>query len=87
MAELVLDAKVRKELGKGAARRIRRQGLLPAVVYSKRLKPLHIAVDPKQLHKVLNTPKRYNAVINIKLSEEGQSQVPPLQPGGEISEG
>ncbi|MDR3070797.1 MAG: 50S ribosomal protein L25, partial [Propionibacteriaceae bacterium] len=33
MADVIIAAKSRTEFGKGAARRVRREGLVPAVLY------------------------------------------------------
>jgi large subunit ribosomal protein L25 len=62
-----LEVKVREGAGKGAARRLRGQGLVPAVVYGKHLeKPLNIAVDPKSVRQAINTPHKFNTLITLK---------------------
>jgi large subunit ribosomal protein L25 len=63
-----LEAKSREGAGKGAARKLRSQGLVPAVVYGKHLKaPVHVAVDPKSIRQSINTPHKLNTLITIKL--------------------
>jgi large subunit ribosomal protein L25 len=63
-----LEVKAREGAGKGVARRLRGQGLVPAVVYGKHLeKPLHIAVDPKSVRTAINTPHKFNTLIQLKL--------------------
>jgi large subunit ribosomal protein L25 len=62
-----LEVKVREGSGKGAARRLRSQGLVPAVVYGKHLeKPLSVAVDPKAVRAAINTPHKLNTLITLK---------------------
>ena len=62
-----LEAKPREGAGKGAARRLRAQGLIPAVVYGKTLKaPIHLAVDPKAIRAALNTPRKFNTLVTLK---------------------
>ncbi|MCY1080112.1 50S ribosomal protein L25/general stress protein Ctc [Archangium lansingense] len=62
-----LEVKAREGSGKGAARRLRSQGLVPAVVYGKHLKsPLSIAVDPKAVRQAINTPHKLNTLITLK---------------------
>ncbi|PTL82745.1 50S ribosomal protein L25/general stress protein Ctc [Vitiosangium sp. GDMCC 1.1324] len=62
-----LEVKTREGSGKGAARRLRSQGLVPAVVYGKHLeKPLSIAVDPKAVRQAINTPHKLNTLITLK---------------------
>ena len=67
MEKSTLEAKAREGAGKGAARRLRTSGLVPAVVYGKHLKaPLHISVDPKAVRQAINTPHKFNTVITLK---------------------
>ncbi|ABF92702.1 ribosomal 5S rRNA E-loop binding protein Ctc/L25/TL5 [Myxococcus xanthus DK 1622] len=70
-----LEAKPREGSGKGVARRLRAQGLIPAVVYGKHLeKPVHISVNPKAVRQAINTPHKFNTLIQIKV-EGGDRQV------------
>ena len=63
-----LDATVREGSGKGAARKLRATGKVPAVIYGKHMEtPLHIAVEPKPLRAAVATPKKLNTVITLKL--------------------
>ncbi|MBN1203532.1 MAG: 50S ribosomal protein L25/general stress protein Ctc [Myxococcaceae bacterium] len=63
-----LEAKSREGAGKGAARKLRAQGLVPAVVYGKHLKaPVHVAVEPKAVRQSINTPHKFNTLIALKL--------------------
>ncbi|KFE72259.1 50S ribosomal protein L25/general stress protein Ctc [Hyalangium minutum] len=63
-----LEAKGRQGAGKGAARKLRSQGLVPAVVYGKHLQaPVHVAVDPKSIRQSINTPHKLNTLITLKL--------------------
>ena len=45
MAQKTLAAPTRTEFGKGAARRTRRAGNIPAVVYGHGADPIHVAID------------------------------------------
>ncbi|WP_376764333.1 50S ribosomal protein L25/general stress protein Ctc [Archangium violaceum] len=67
MDKSTLEVKAREGSGKGAARRLRSQGLVPAVVYGKHLeKPLSVAVDPKAVRAAINTPHKLNTLITLK---------------------
>jgi large subunit ribosomal protein L25 len=71
-----LEVKAREGAGKGAARKLRGQGLVPAVVYGKHLeKPLSIAVDPKAVRQAINTPHKFNTLITLKGAVGGDQQV------------
>ncbi|ATB32211.1 50S ribosomal protein L25/general stress protein Ctc [Melittangium boletus] len=62
-----LEVKSREGHGKGAARRLRAQGLVPAVIYGKHLeKPLSIAVDPKAVRQAINTPHKFNTLLTLQ---------------------
>jgi len=63
-----LEAKSRQGAGKGAARKLRGQGLVPAVIYGKHLQaPVHVAVDPKSIRQAINTPHKFNTLITVML--------------------
>ena len=71
-----LEARPREGSGKGFARRLRAQKLIPAVVYSRHLQqPLQIAVDPAAVRKAINTPHRLNTLITLKIDGTGEQQV------------
>jgi len=68
-----LAARVRDGAGKGSARRLRAQGLVPAVVYGRHLEnPVHIAVDPIEVKKAIATPHKFNTLLSLKL--DGQPE-------------
>ena len=66
-----LEAKSREGAGKGAARKLRGQGLVPAVIYGKHLQaPVHVALDPKSIRQSINTPHKHNTLITLKTGED-----------------
>ena len=48
MSEVKISAEVRTEFGKGGARRTRRAGLVPAVLYGHGEAPRHIALPARE---------------------------------------
>jgi large subunit ribosomal protein L25 len=60
-----LEASPRPESGKGPAKRLRREGKIPAVAYGKQLAATPIAVSPKLLHKVLVSEHGQNSVLEL----------------------
>ncbi len=62
----VLSATVRTEFGKGAARRLRRDGLVPVVVYGEVEENLHIAVNRLELTSIIRK-HGVNAIIEIDI--------------------
>jgi large subunit ribosomal protein L25 len=67
IAQNVIPAKAREGHGKGPARRLRREGLIPAVVYGENAKPVSVAVDPAAVLEAIDTPLRFNTLITLKL--------------------
>jgi large subunit ribosomal protein L25 len=74
MMEAVLEAKARTTSGKNEARRTRRAGLVPAVVYGAAgQSALSIAVEPKALLRILHGGT--NTLISLKLEGGGDTRV------------
>ncbi len=64
MAEIKLAAEGRSEFGKGAARRLRRAGQVPAVLYGHGSEPVHIALPG---HQTLLALRAANALLDIAI--------------------
>src|SRR6185503_10733885 len=78
--EAILEATARDSFGKNEARRTRRDGRVPAVVYgasseggSRAATP--IAVDPRALLKILHSESGANTLISLKLGGSGDARV------------
>ena len=54
MSVMKLTAFVRKEAGKGPARRLRMAGRIPAVLYGKSIEPRNLSLDRNELIKTLH---------------------------------
>ncbi len=65
--ETRLPASERVDFGKGAARRVRRAGQVPAVIYGHGMAPLHVALPA---HDTMMSLKHRNAVIEVDLGGE-----------------
>ncbi|MFN8097540.1 MAG: 50S ribosomal protein L25/general stress protein Ctc [Dermatophilaceae bacterium] len=65
---LIVD--MRTEFGKGAARRVRRSGRVPAVLYGHGSDPIHIAMPA---HDAMMALKHANALLNLVI--DGQEQL------------
>ncbi|MEJ5927540.1 50S ribosomal protein L25/general stress protein Ctc [Corynebacterium sp. H128] len=68
---IAIEATPRKEFGKGFARRARKAGLVPAVIYANGFEPLHINVDRIELTKIVRN-HGVNTVINVDIEGEKQ---------------
>ena len=61
----VLEAQPRAAGTKNDARRVRRSGLIPAVVYGAGQESAAIAVDPKQMRRILNSETGHNSIFDL----------------------
>jgi large subunit ribosomal protein L25 len=66
MAQTELNVTAREVVGKGGARSLRRQGLVPAVVYGKGLDACSVSVAPKALKAAIATEAGWNTLITLK---------------------
>ena len=74
--EATLPAVTRSERGKNEARRLRRSGQVPAVVYGGESKEgVPIAVEPKPLLRILHSESGVNTLIAMTLDGGAASQV------------
>jgi large subunit ribosomal protein L25 len=73
MAELSIKGTTRTEFGKGASRRARVAGLVPAVIYGHGEKPLHITLPAKELGVAL---KESNVLLNIDIDGKVELTLP-----------
>lgn len=72
MEQVVCEARIRKEKGKGAAHKVRRQGLVPAILYSKGAESIMLNVETRDLQKVLSSKAGLNVIINLKIKDNGK---------------
>jgi large subunit ribosomal protein L25 len=74
--EAILEASHRETFGKNEARRTRREGKVPAVLYGgDGSQATPIAVAPKALLKILHSESGQNTLISLKLPEGGDTRV------------
>jgi large subunit ribosomal protein L25 len=71
-----LSAEIRTELGKGAARRTRRAGLVPAVLYGHGEAPKHLALPARDFATALRRGGMTN-VLTLKISDGTEATALP----------
>ena len=62
-----LDANLRSQSGKTAARRLRRDGRIPAIAYGKELASVALALTPRGLTDILKSAHGQNTVVELAL--------------------
>ena len=79
MSELTLNATLRsdEQQGKGASRRLRREGVTPAIVYggAKNRKPASISVLQKDILRALDNEAFYSSIIELNIGDKKENVV------------
>ena len=67
-----LSVEPREAVGKGAVGRLRRQGLVPAILYGGGGDPLTLAVKPVEVHRALHGHDAGGVLVNIRLPGDAE---------------
>ncbi len=70
-----LIAELREDQGKGASRRLRRAGLVPAILYGAGRPPRMLAFDHNKVIREMENESFYSSVLNIKVGDKSQAAV------------
>jgi len=73
--EFNLIAEMRDDQGKGASRRLRRQGKVPAVIYGAGRDPRNLMFDHNKVLRQLEDPSFYSSILNIKVGEKSRAAI------------
>ena len=76
MPEVRIIAEPRTEFGKGGARRTRRAGKLPAVLYGHGTDPRHLSLPSREFEHALRTDGA-NVLLDLQLAEGAASSPCP----------
>ena len=72
--DLTIEVLRREETGKSANRRLRREAMIPAVVYGGGKEPIAIRVPRKTLIDLFKSGGSENRIFQLKLADTGQSR-------------
>ena len=67
MATANLDAKARSERGTGVARKLRQSGQVPAIIYGHSREPQSLAIDTRELERLLDRVAAASTVIELSI--------------------
>ena len=73
--EFNLIAEMRDDQGKGASRRLRRQGKVPAIIYGAGREPRSLMFDHNKVLQQLEDPSFYSSILNIKVGDKSRAAV------------
>jgi large subunit ribosomal protein L25 len=74
METFTLEGIVREERGKNAARRTRVTGMVPAVLYGGRKDSMALAVNAKQVKKILRSETGHNTIFTVRVAEGAEEK-------------
>jgi large subunit ribosomal protein L25 len=66
--DIVVAAEVRTSRGKNEAHRTRSAGKIPAVVYGSHGDPVAVAVNPREISKIIHSNTGYNTIFKLDIS-------------------
>jgi len=70
-----LSAEPRNDQGKGASRRLRHSGKVPAILYGAHVEPTRLALEHHKLLALVADEKFYSSIISIRVGEQQQPVV------------
>jgi large subunit ribosomal protein L25 len=68
--DITVTAEVRSSRGKNEARRTRREGQIPGVVYGGHQDPVSISVNPREIMRIVRSTTGYNTIFNLAVGGE-----------------
>lgn len=73
--EFNLIAEMREDQGKGASRRLRRQGKVPAIIYGGGRPPRALLFDHNKVLQQLDHEAFYSSILTIKVDDKSQAAI------------
>jgi len=70
-----LDAEFRETQGKGASRRLRHQGKVPAILYGGHSDARRLSLSHQKLLILLDNERFYSTILSLKVGEEKQAAI------------
>jgi large subunit ribosomal protein L25 len=71
----IVDAEPREDFGKNTARRMRRAGQVPGVVYGGGGPSIPVAIDPKKISAILHSEAGHNAIFTLEIRGKAPARV------------
>jgi large subunit ribosomal protein L25 len=73
--KIMLTASTRTETGKSANRRLRRTGMVPAIVYGGKEGPVAITLEHRELSKEMKQESFYSQILNLSIDNKNQQVI------------
>ena len=73
--EIVINAEPRSDVGKGASRRLRLEGRVPAIVYGAHQEPQMLSLEHRQMAKTLEDEAVYSHILTLDVAGQPQQVI------------
>lgn len=73
MKQVTLDAKIRDKKGKKYCKKVRRTGIIPAILYGKGFESVSIEVPEKEFRKAIATHAGQNVILELLMAGNGEN--------------
>lgn len=70
-----ISAEIREDVGKGASRRLRRDGMIPAVIYGGHQDPVALTLEHREIMHATETESFFSTIMEIRISDDRTQQV------------
>src|ERR1700722_17121860 len=74
METFTVEGKIREGRGNGPARRTRLTGMVPAVLYGGKKESVSLAVNAKQVAKILRSESGHNTIFTVQVAEGSEEK-------------
>ena len=74
METFTVEGKIREGRGKGPARRTRLTGMVPAVLYGGKKESVSLAVNAKQVARILRSESGHNTIFTVQVAEGNEEK-------------
>lgn len=66
ISDITVEATVRKTTGSAESRRLRREGLIPAIVYGDKKDPISVSINTKHITTILRSESGHNTIFKLQ---------------------
>jgi large subunit ribosomal protein L25 len=75
MENFEINAKVRTDTGKGASRRMRHAGIIPAIIYGAGKDPVSLSLSHNEINKNLSNESFYSHILTVNIDGKSEKAV------------
>ena len=75
MENFEINAKVRTDIGKGASRRMRHAGIIPAIIYGAGKDPVSLSLSHNEINKNLSNESFYSHILTVNIDGKSEQAV------------